>query len=151
MPPLTCERTWWSTCLGQRYAYSLQIVSHITMLSNVRAPRSRPVRETQRIRARPRIMVACINCKERKLKVKTIASEQRSIAESSTQCDDQVPACANCRRFSLSMSLWPIMDSCILVPLAHCANLHCQQLVRWKTPSRNEISPEIILRSWRTK
>ncbi|KAF7541951.1 hypothetical protein G7054_g357 [Neopestalotiopsis clavispora] len=56
------------------------------MLSNVRAPRSRPVREPQRIRARPRIMVACINCKERKLK-----------------CDDQVPACVNCRRFSLTV------------------------------------------------
>ncbi|ETS84238.1 hypothetical protein PFICI_02263 [Pestalotiopsis fici W106-1] len=55
------------------------------MLPNVRSPRNRAAREPQRIRTGPRMMVACINCKERKLR-----------------CDNQIPACANCQRFNLT-------------------------------------------------
>ncbi|OAA54160.1 Transcription factor [Niveomyces insectorum RCEF 264] len=55
------------------------------MLPNAHDVRHRRHKEPQRIRTGPRMMVACIHCKERKLK-----------------CDNNVPACANCCRFHLT-------------------------------------------------
>ncbi|KAJ9611976.1 hypothetical protein H2200_003571 [Cladophialophora chaetospira] len=48
-------------------------------------PRSRPGRGAQRIRTRPRTLLACVNCKERKLK-----------------CDDRIPTCGNCQRLNIA-------------------------------------------------
>ncbi|KAL1872464.1 hypothetical protein VTK73DRAFT_1461 [Phialemonium thermophilum] len=53
----------------------------VTMIPNTQERRRS--KEPQRIRTGPRMMVACIYCKEHKLK-----------------CDNSVPACANCCRFN---------------------------------------------------